>query len=138
MSSIPTGRHLSTLKVPDEALDEYGFQPGDTLKLAYSTIKKGGEYCTAERSKEKKVVFGGMMFWQNNGQCHLPPTQSNGEPCCEVFMWQPNTGGYYYDNCSMRFVSWMHVSDSECSFSKDHMHSSLPPRCFIVPACSSN
>ena len=105
MSNIPTGRHFDTLKVPQEAVNEYGNQLNNgKLTLRYDTISKGGEYCTNKGSKAEKVVFGGMMFWQNNGKCFLPPKKANGSPCCEMFMWQPNTEGYYYDNCSMRCV----------------------------------
>eukprot|EP00892_Ulva_mutabilis_P005407 jgi/Ulvmu1/3238/UM150_0011.1 len=104
MSEIPTGRHQPFLKPPPEAAKEYAGVVGadGRFKMAYKTIKRGGEYCTAAGSKAKTVVFGGMMFWHKNDKCFLPPTQKDGSPCCEMFMWQPNTAGFYYDNCSMR------------------------------------
>lgn len=107
MSNIPTGRHLDKLRVPSEAVNEYGdLLTNGILELRYDSIDKGGEYCTEKGSKVEKVVFGGMMFWQNDGECFLPPTKGDDSPCCEVFMWQPNTEGYYYDNCSMR-CAWL-------------------------------
>eukprot|EP00892_Ulva_mutabilis_P009426 jgi/Ulvmu1/6856/UM031_0061.1 len=105
MSEIPTGKHLPTLKAPQEAVEYYG----DLLKdgefpMSYGEIQNGGEYCVAPGSTAPKVIFGGMMFWNTGGECYLPPTKDDGSACCEMFMWQPNTEGYYYDNCSMKMV----------------------------------
>ena len=103
MSEIPTGKHLPTLKAPEEAISYYGDKLKDgEFEMPYGEIEKGGEYCVSPGSTAPKVIFGGMVFWHNDDQCHLPPTKQDGSACCELFMWQPNTEGYYYDNCSMK------------------------------------
>lgn len=108
MSEIPTGRHQPFLRPPEAAAAEYSLDLLDAegrFAMSYGTIPRGGEYCTAANSTAEKVIFGGMVFWQNNGQCYLPPTQADGSACCEMYAWQPNTEGFYYDNCSMRCAS---------------------------------
>ena len=104
MSEIPTGRHQPFLRPPEATAAEYTdiVGPDGTFTMSYATIPRGGEYCTAPDSPSEKVMFGGMMFWHNSDQCFLPPTTADGSSCCEMYMWQPNTEGFYYDNCSMR------------------------------------
>lgn len=107
MSEIPTGRHQDTLKAPIQAVAYYGDKLSESgeFGMPHGEIERGGSYCVAPGSTAEKVVFGGMVFWHNDGQCHLPPTKEDGSACCELFMWQPNTEGYYYDNCSMKCAS---------------------------------
>lgn len=103
MSEIPTGRHQDFLKPPAEAAAEYSsILTNGKFKMSYGTIKRGGQYCTAASSSAEKVVFGGMMFFHNKGKCYLPPTKVGGGSCCQMYAWQPNTEGFYYDNCSMK------------------------------------
>ena len=42
---------------------------------------------------------------KKGNQCYLPPTKANGNSCCTLYTWQPNSDGYYYDNCSMKCVT---------------------------------
>eukprot|EP00892_Ulva_mutabilis_P005403 jgi/Ulvmu1/3234/UM150_0003.1 len=104
MSEIPTGRHQPELRPPGDTAAEYAdiLRPDGTFPMTYGTIARGGEYCTAPDSPAEKFMFGGMVFWKTGEQCLLPPTAPDGGPCCEMYMWQPNTEGFYYDNCSMR------------------------------------
>lgn len=104
MSEIPTGRHQATLKAPIQAIPYYGDKLSDKgdFAMPHSEIERGGSYCVSPGSTAEKVVFGGMVFWHNDGQCYLPPTKEDGSACCQLFMWQPNTEGYYYDNCSTK------------------------------------
>ena len=60
-------------------------------------------YCVDAGSDKPTILVGGtFMFETKDGECVAPPQTAAGQPCCEIFMWQPNSGGYYYDNCSMK------------------------------------
>ena len=102
MTTTRTSAHVPLLTVPAPAVEHYADLKDGALPMTHAEIQKGGEYCVAGGSTAPKVVFGGMMFWHNDGQCHLPPTKEDGSSCCEIFMWQPNGAGYYYGNCSMK------------------------------------
>jgi hypothetical protein len=74
--------------------------------MPYTELVNGGEYCVAKGSTTETFYVGGTFLWDGgDGTCVLPPTNEAGEPCCEVYMWQPNHLGYYYDNCSMKCAS---------------------------------
>jgi hypothetical protein len=102
---VPAGKHEAQLKPPVGAVETYGDLVGSNGKfdMPYTEVPVGGAYCTKVGSTAEKVVIGGMFLWEAaGGMCVPPPTDAAGKPCCEVFMWQPNSVGYYYDNCSMK------------------------------------
>ena len=103
MTAIRMSEHEPLLTAPKMAAEYYGnLRKDGTFPMTYGEIQNGGEYCISAGSTAPQVVFGGTMFWHNNGRCHLPPTKKDGSSCCNMFMWQPNGAGYYHDNCSMK------------------------------------
>ena len=101
---VPAGKHADTLNVPDSAIDVYGDEvKNGKLDMPYGEIQNGGAYCVDAGSGKDTIIVGGtFMFETKDGTCVAPPQTAAGQPCCEIFMWQPNSGGYYYDNCSMK------------------------------------
>lgn len=81
--------------------------------MPYNEIPVGGSYCVAKGSTNPTVTVGGMFFWEADGECVAPPATATGEACCEVFMWQPNSDGFYYENCSMKCATLLTISVSE-------------------------
>ena len=97
---IPAGKANQNLKVPAGAGDEYdGVAVDGNIKLLFDNIPLGGEYCVNGGSET--ITVGGTLLFKDGDLCVLPPTQDDGSPCCEIKAWQPNAGGFYYDNCSM-------------------------------------
>lgn len=88
-------------------VEQYADVVGDDglFPLPYDEIVSGGSYCVAKGSTATQVVVGGMFFFEADGECITPPVNDAGEACCEVYMWQPNTAGLYYENCSMKYAS---------------------------------
>ena len=101
---VAAGEHEASLEPPEQVIDQYLDVVGDDGKfpMPYNEIENGGSYCVAKGSTSPQVVIGGMFFWEVDGECVTPPVNDAGESCCEVFMWQPNTAGIYYENCSMK------------------------------------
>ena len=87
-------------------VDLYTDVVGDDGKfpLPYNEIQNGGSYCVAKGSTAPQVVVGGIFFWEVDGECVTPHVNDAGASCCEVYMWQPNTEGIYYENCSMKYA----------------------------------
>jgi hypothetical protein len=98
---LRTGPAKGTLSVPKPARGEYKNLIGGTqIKLPFTNIKQGGSYCAKKGSK--KITIGGtLLFKSADGKCVTPPVKKDGSACCKMQAWQPNAGGYYYDNCSM-------------------------------------
>ena len=80
--------------------------PDGTIELRFNEINRGGEYCPAVSAGVEQVVFGGMVFFRSGGRCYLPPLRTDGSGCCEMFVWQPDSEGFYDDKCSMRCAPW--------------------------------
>lgn len=101
------GKHEDTLSAPDQVLELYSDVVDDegNFPMPYGEIVNGGAYCVEKGSTAPTVLIGGMFFWDAGGECVAPPVNDEGESCCEVFMWQPNTAGLYYENCSMKCVT---------------------------------
>ena len=101
---IPAGKHSESLNIPDQALKVYGDKAKNgKLDMPYGEIQNGEAYCVDAGSDKPTILVGGtFMFETKDGECVAPPQTAAGQPCCEIFMWQPNSGGYYYDNCSMK------------------------------------
>lgn len=106
ITDLPAGKKQDTLDAPDEVIDLYGdVLTGDgEFPMTYGEIVNGGAYCVAKGSTAETVIVGGTFLWEVDGECVAPPVNAAGEACCEVFMWQPNTAGLYYDNCSMKMA----------------------------------
>lgn len=105
---VPAGKHEAELTPPVDALATYGDKVGANGKfpLPYDTIQNGGAYCVSPGSNNAKVTVGGMFFFEGkDGTCLPPPVTAAGTPCCTIYMWQPNSDGFYYDNCSMQCAS---------------------------------
>lgn len=63
-------------------------------------------------------TMGGQVFFNSkSGECVLPPTKDNGQPCCTMKVWQPNYAGFYYDNCSAKCASHPAPRMSPCTAS---------------------
>ena len=71
----------------------------DSVPMNYNTLPKGGEYCDGGAPK---ILVGGTITFNQNGQCVGMPTKADGSACCAMEMWQPSNDGFYYDNCSMK------------------------------------
>lgn len=107
VEDVPAGKHADSLNVPGSAVDEYGDMLNDgKLDMPYTEIQTGDSYCVKPGSGQDSILIGGTFHFETkDGGCAPPPTNAAGEPCCEMFMWQPNNGGYYYDNCSMKYAA---------------------------------
>jgi hypothetical protein len=131
--------HETVLAVPDASpenvkqLYDTNFG-GQTFDMPYTEIVNGGTYCTAKGSTAPLVTVGGMFFWEGTaGECVLPPVDAAGAPCCTVYMWQPNTGGLYYDNCSMQCAACLPATLPACSTCLPACHPACLPA--TLPAC---
>lgn len=105
---VPAGKHEAELTPPDGAIATYGDKVGANGKfpLPYDTVKNGDAYCVADTvPPTPRVTIGGtFLFEGKDGTCYGPPVTAAGESCCTIYMWQPNSNGFYYDNCSMKCV----------------------------------
>jgi hypothetical protein len=73
------------------------------LALDYTAIENGGSMCLEQSNPAHQIMLGGMFFWENkDGTCMLPPKNAAGNPCCTLYMWQPNAEGMYYSECTMK------------------------------------
>jgi hypothetical protein len=57
---------------------------------------------STQRNRVVQVLMGGSLIFKKGSKCYAPPTKSDGSPCCILYAWQPNSAGYYYDDCSMQ------------------------------------
>jgi hypothetical protein len=106
IEDVPAGMAKPTLNVPDLALEEYTNLIDGVLEMPYTPIENGATYCVKPGSGIDTILIGGTFhFLTTDGQCAAPPMNAAGEPCCTISMWQPNNGGFYYDNCSMQCAS---------------------------------
>jgi hypothetical protein len=74
-----------------------------SISLAYVSLAQVDTYCTKWDSKT--VTMGGTLLYSTGGGRVAPLTAADGLPCCHMKMWQPNAGGFYLDNCSMKCAS---------------------------------
>ena len=70
------------------------------MQMPYTQVPLGGRFC-AETDADVEVEIGGLVMWNNGGQCSLPPTDPDDEPCCRLRIWHPNGAGYYFPECTM-------------------------------------
>lgn len=102
-----TGRHQDAIEPPAGQAESYESKGllGAYGKLAmdYVAIENGGSMCLEQSNPQDQVTIGGMFLWEHSdGQCILPPKNDAGNPCCMVYMWQPNAEGMYYSDCTMK------------------------------------
>jgi hypothetical protein len=108
---LPAGEHSTVLTVPEGAKDKYQNAKDGAITLTYDAIQGGDAYCTTEdASEESLVTFGGTVLFKVGDACMLPPVGEDGDPCCTLYTWQPNSNGFYSDNCSMKCASLSLVS----------------------------
>jgi hypothetical protein len=108
---LRTGDAEDKLHVPEKALRQYTQADMDgagSIPQACTPLAQGNTYCT--KRDTKTVTMGGKLLFSTGGGCVAPPTAADGSPCCHMKMWQPNTGGFYLNNCSMKcasHLSWL-------------------------------